>query len=139
MSRRSLVAMGAVVPALAAGAAKPSAQLASFMALSARLTGFEPQQLDAKFAADLLLALTGRGMDSALRDDVGDEPDDGATEWQADVIAAWYSGVLPSAEQPVVGTFHDALIWRAMPFANPPTVCDAAAGWSSPPSSAVPE
>lgn len=127
--------MGAVVPALAAGAAKPSAQLASFIALSARLTGFEPQQLDANFAADLLLALTGRGMDSALRDDAGDQPDDGATEWEADVIAAWYSGVLPRAGQPVVATFHDALIWRAMRFANPPTVCDAAAGWSSPPSS----
>jgi Membrane bound FAD containing D-sorbitol dehydrogenase len=50
------------------------------------------------------------------------------------VTAAWWSGIVPTAGggQKVI-TYLDALVWRVMPFANPPTECLGAPGaWAKP-------
>ena len=129
LSRRSLAALCGAAPALAALATVPTTEsLDAFVALSSRLTGFAPRELDRSFATHLLLALIDRGDDlAALR--AGDDD----AELAADVIAAWYSGILPAARQPIVATFHDALIWQALHFAKPPSVCGTAGAWASRP------
>jgi hypothetical protein len=59
---------------------------------------------------------------------------DGGRECIDAIAAAWWSGIVPSARhgQKVI-TYFDALVWRAMPFANPPTACLGAPGaWAKP-------
>jgi hypothetical protein len=51
------------------------------------------------------------------------------------IAAAWWSGTAPThAGGRVVVTYTDALVWRAMPFAHPPSTCLGATGvWAKPP------
>lgn len=39
------------------------------------------------------------------------------------VAAAWWSGSVPAGKGTKVLTFLDALVWRAQPWAEPPTEC----------------
>jgi len=49
------------------------------------------------------------------------------------VASAWWSGMVPTANGDKVVTFLDALVWRAQPWAQPPTECLGATGaWSKP-------
>jgi len=49
------------------------------------------------------------------------------------VASAWWSGMVPTADGDRVVTFLDALVWRAQPWAQPPTECLGGVGaWSKP-------
>jgi hypothetical protein len=49
------------------------------------------------------------------------------------VASAWWSGMVPTADGEKVVTFLDALVWRAQPWANPPTECLGGVGaWTKP-------
>ena len=49
------------------------------------------------------------------------------------VAAAWWSGMVPTANGDKVVTFLDALAWRAQPWAEPFTECLGATGaWAKP-------
>jgi Membrane bound FAD containing D-sorbitol dehydrogenase len=50
------------------------------------------------------------------------------------VAAAWWSGMVPIAGggQRVI-TYQDALVWKALPYAEPPSIClGATTAWSEP-------
>lgn len=50
------------------------------------------------------------------------------------VAAAWWSGMVPTADggRRVI-THHDALVWRALPYAQPPSLClGAPTSWAKP-------
>lgn len=44
------------------------------------------------------------------------------------VASVWWSGSVPTAKGTKVVTFLDALVWRAQPWAEPPTECLGATG-----------
>jgi hypothetical protein len=44
------------------------------------------------------------------------------------IAAAWWSGMVPTRNGEKVVTFLDALVWRAQPWAQPPTECLGATG-----------
>ena len=123
--------MPAAVGAGSAGATGVDA----FLRLSAELTGFPVDALNQEFARNLLEALTssssGRtpAVDALLRGE--DVPDRASLE--ADIVSAWYSGMVPGETVPVVATIRDALIWRVLGFATPPGACAGAASWDGPP------
>jgi hypothetical protein len=49
------------------------------------------------------------------------------------VASAWWSGMVPTSNGDKVVTFLDALVWRAQPWAQPPTECLGATGaWAKP-------
>ena len=134
LSRRSFTLFcGSVSVAAALGAAMPeSPQLEPFRKLSAALTGFPVAALDPRIAARLLRGLVeaGRGKELTRR---LRGPGDEFSVLETEIIAAWYSGVLPAPSRPVVGSFQGALIWAALGFATPPGVCGAPQDWSKPP------
>lgn len=125
VSRRAFAAFCGVAPGVAAlAASSPEARKAeAFREVSAKLTGFPADALDARFAAALWRALAAAGHQSALDALLADADCDGCEAVQVEIIAAWYSGLLPEATGAVPATLHDALIWRAMWFARPPSVC----------------
>lgn len=138
LSRRSFaIFCGSASVAAALGASMPQApELEPFQKLSAELTGFPTSALDARFARDLAEALVAGGRRDELErrlEAPGSEFDDLETE----IIAAWYSGILPAPSRAVVGTFQGALIWAALGFAMPPGVCGAPQDWSKPPQAPV--
>lgn len=133
-TRRTALKIGLVSPGLAATAGAFEGQaLGGFVALSAKLTGFPAHDLDAQFAGALLQALTAKGVDveALRRGDDGALPADVAVE----IVSAWYTGVLPTAPQPTVGTFHDALVWRALDFTSARSVCAQPGAWADAPAS----
>ena len=139
-TRRSFAALCGGVAALAASAPVPAEAdgLAAFLDLSARLTGFPAEALDSTFGGALLRALVesghGAALDGLLRG--ADGTDFSALE--TEIIAAWYSGVLPTASGNVVGTLYGALVWAAADFAAPPGVCAGTGSWGQPPAPTEP-
>lgn len=133
LTRRSFATLWGAATGVAIAAPVPgAAAVDSFRALSAMLTGFDEAQLDAGFASELRRALLGAGHASklaALTTSTAPTPATAALE--SDIVAAWYSGVLPGAP-PVVATLYGALIWSAADFATPPGVCGGG-GWSKAP------
>jgi Membrane bound FAD containing D-sorbitol dehydrogenase len=143
------VALGRISPAGAA----PPAELQGFLELSRIATGVEnlPRRLAPKYLRALdaapRLRLTpsrflqlagyasGRGPKSlrALEQSAAFRTEGGRACVDA-VAAAWWSGIVPvpgGGEQVV--TFSEALVWRALPFAEPPSVCLGATGaWAKP-------
>lgn len=112
----------------------------AFKGLSARLTGFPAAALDSGFASALWRDLVAAGHEPALaalvaapelalNGEYGECGGCGAVA--VEIIAAWYSGTLPDASGPVAATLHEALIWRTLWFARPPSVC--APRWQAPP------
>ncbi len=114
------------------GAARAAAPLNSFLALSARLTGFPVSALSAGVGAMLLQSFQAQGALKApgqLAKNATLSP-----ALTADIIAAWYSGVSQTAAGPVVVTHDDALVWHSADFLHPPGQCGGAFGyWSTPP------
>ena len=120
----TLVATTAAWPQL--GTAQPATPLNDFMALSARLTGFPVSALSAGVGALLLAAYPARGQ---LAVHASPSP-----TLQAEIIAAWYSGVSQTAAGAVVVTHGEALVWQTADFLHPPGQCGGAFGyWSLPP------
>ena len=132
LTRRSFAAFSCTAPALAAvGATVPDAdEVEAFLAVSARLTGFAPSELDADFATGLLAALFAAGPRPQLTRLLG-----GASvpALEEDIISAWYTGTLPLPSGPVVAALRDALVWQAADFAIPRGICAGAGTWGEPP------
>ena len=134
LSRRSFALYcGSATVAATFGAAVPETpESGLFQKLSAALTGFPASALDAQFAHELAAALAASGrideLERRLRAPGGEFGD-----LETQIIAAWYSGILPAPSGPMVGAFRDALIWTALGFASPPGVCGAPQDWSKPP------
>lgn len=128
---------GSASMAAALGASMPQApELEPFQKLSAELTGLPASMLDAQFARDLAEALAVGGRSDELERRLT-APGSEFGDLETEIIAAWYSGVLPTPSGPMVGAFRDALIWAALGFARPPGVCGAPQDWSKPPPAAA--
>ena len=133
LTRRQFAALSSVVPA-AVGAPSPDAtNVDALQRLSAVLTGFPPAALDHQFARNLLQTLTSPGraaaIDALLRGaDIADR-----ASLEAEIISAWYSGLLPGDTGPLVATVRAALVWRVLGFATPPGSCATGAAWGEPP------
>jgi D-sorbitol dehydrogenase-like protein len=148
----SLALVAGLTAAPAALARRDHRELAGFLQLSRVVTGarklpteLAPHYLRALDAANLKLP-PSRFVHIAGYTD-GDGPASlralqqsrtyrlrGSRECVDAIAAAWWSGVVPTANggQRVI-TFSDALVWRAMPYAYPPTQCLGATGaWSWP-------
>ena len=132
-SRRHFAAVCGCAPALVVYTSPTwsAGDLQPFLALSARLTGFPAAALDVGFGDALLRTLADSGrkseLDALLRDGSGCE------ELEAEIIAAWYGGILPTASGAVVGTLYGALVWAVADFATPPGICVGPGSWREPP------
>lgn len=113
-----------------------SPELGPFLKLSAELTGLPASALDAQFAHRLVEALAAGGRSGELGRRLK-APGSEFAALETEIIAAWYSGVLPAPSGAVVGTFQGALIWAALGFGRPPGVCGAPQDWSKPPPAAA--
>jgi hypothetical protein len=50
------------------------------------------------------------------------------------IVEYWYTGIYETAEgEQAVATYVDALMWLAMPFTKPLTICGAPGFWTEPP------
>ena len=134
LNRRSfaLFCGSASVAAALGGAVPETSELGLFQEQSAALTGFPASALDAQFAHELATALAAGGRIGELERRLR-APGSEFGDLETEIIAAWYSGILPTPSGPMVGTFRDALIWAALGFATPPGVCAAPQDWSKPP------
>ena len=132
LSRRAFAAFCGAAPGVAAlAASSPEARrVEAFRELSAKLTGFPTAALDARFASVLWQALAAAGHQSALEALLVDADCDGCEAVQVEIVSAWYSGTLDAAGS-VAAAAHDALIWRTLWFARPPSIC--APGWDEAP------
>ena len=141
LNRRSFTLFcGSVSVAVAFGASLSEApELEPFRKLSADLTGFPIAALDPQSSAQLLQALVEVGRGEELKSRL-QAPGSGFSGLETEIIAAWYSGVLPAPltramDAPGEGRLltQGALIWAALGFAGPPGVCGAPQDWSKPP------
>jgi hypothetical protein len=54
------------------------------------------------------------------------------------IIEYWYTGIYETVEgEQAVATYVDALMWRAMLFTKPLTICGAPAFWAEPPETEI--
>jgi hypothetical protein len=54
------------------------------------------------------------------------------------IIETWYTGIYTTPEgEPAVATYVDALMWQALPFTKPLTICGSPNFWSDPPERAL--
>lgn len=117
----------------AAAATQPVA-LDAFLRASSFLTGVS--DLDAEMGGAILAGLLAAGHGDALealaRDPAGQASGDVAGE----VTAAWFSGVFTDADGETVADIQGALLWGALTFTKPWTICGGETGyWSKPPAS----
>lgn len=124
--------------------------LEDFLALSAVLTGFENlnpvlgrvylQSLQTSGQFDVTLAAAfaqaGFGTDRPPTT-LGEVEATGVFEQEATrklldkLIEYWYTGVYATAEgEQAVATYVDALMWQAIPFTKPLTICGVPAFWA---------
>lgn len=137
-TRRSFIGGVWALPALGIGGwAGAYEALERFRALSARLTGFPPASLDPALAGDLLDALRAAGEGAGLEDVLAGTADGTPGGLAAQIIAAWYSGIHPTADGPAARAFREALVWQALEFAHAPGYCSTELNdWSRPPAGA---
>lgn len=127
--------------------------LAAFLALSALLTGIDNlnpeigqiylQSLAASDQFDVSLAelyaqagFTESSAPAGIEElEAGGLFEQEATRALADkIIEYWYSGVYDTADGgQAVATFADALVWRAVRYTKPLTLCGAPGFWAVPP------
>ena len=137
-TRRGFIGGVWALPALGIGGwAEAYEALERFRALSARLTGFPTAALDPALAGELLDALRATGEGAGL-DELPEATAEGAHGGlAAQIIAAWYSGIYPTAEGPAARASRETLVWRALEFAHAPGFCSAEPNdWSRPPADA---
>ena len=134
-TRRGFIGGVWALPALGFGGwAEAGEALDRFLALSARLTGFPAGALDPALAGDLLDALKAAGEGAGMEDLLEGTADGAGGGLAEQIIAAWYSGVHPTAQGRAPRVVREALVWRAMEFARAPGYCSAEPGdWSRPP------
>ena len=133
LTRRRFAALAAAATAAAGAPACGGAEVDAFRRLSAALTGFPAESLDVRFARSLLQALGSSGHHAATSALVrGEEVADRAA-LEADIVSAWYSGLLPGEAEPTVAALRDALVWKALRFASPPGTCTTGGSWDEPP------
>jgi hypothetical protein len=132
-------------PLLATAAATQAGiQSAEFAALSSTLTGYPvtdaavssrmfaafdvPQKRSALVRLARLLADTQEAnIDAAIRAN-------GLGPIAAELVAAWYSGIVKTSSGEKVVAYTDAMMWKAMTFAKPMGVCGGAFGhWADAP------
>lgn len=149
-TRRSFIGGVWALPALGVGGwAEAYEALERFRALSARLTGFPAASLDPALAGDLLDALRAMGegagldelpegtADAGLEDSFDGPADEALGGLAAQIIAAWYSGIHPTADGPAARAYREALVWQALEFAHAPGYCSTELNdWSRPPTAA---
>lgn len=114
------------------GMAQSVASVHDFMALSARLTGFPVSALSAGVGALLFEGFQARGSlpAKAIASNASVSP-----ALSAEIVAAWYSGVVTTPTGPKVVTHSEALVWHSAEFLHPPGQCGGAFGhWATPPS-----
>lgn len=115
--------------------AQPGFALDDFVALSASLTGVPAAALDARAARVMYAAFEERGLLPGLARLAG-QADPGAAESPLadEVAAAWYSGIVQTANGPVVAAYASALLWGSASFLHPSGTCGGLTGyWGDPP------
>ena len=137
-TRRGFIGGVWALPALGfSGWAEAGEALERFLALSARLTGFPAEVFDPALAGDLLDALRATGEGAGLDDLSDGTADEALGSLAAQIIAAWYSGIHPTAEGRAVRAVREALVWQALGFAHAPGFCSAELNdWTRPPAGA---
>ena len=151
--RHPLLPSPAAGPTAGATPGPSELDLGGFLALSALLTGIEnlnPQvgqiyldSLDAspEFAVSLADLYRQSGFADAVPPGSIEELErrgifaQDATRSLADkIIEYWYSGVYDTADgEQAVATFADALVWRAVRYTKPLTLCAAPGFWATAP------
>jgi hypothetical protein len=144
------IAFGGFTPV--ATAAARDRELDGFVQLSKLVTGVD--RLPVSLAARYLEALdaAGLGMTPSRFVRLAGFTDRGAPETLAAlqrsrafaaphgkqvaeaIAAAWWSGMVPTeGGRHAVITYEDALVWKALPYAEPPSLClGATTAWSTP-------
>ncbi|MYD69435.1 MAG: hypothetical protein F4W89_01635 [Acidobacteria bacterium] len=134
ITRRCFVGSLAAIPAFGlALLAQDRDEVASFRSLSARLTGLPEEDLDRELALGLMEALRSTGDGPGLERLLAGTGADEDTDLARRIVAAWYTGVHPTAGGPTAPAFQDALVWRALDFTKPPGRCTRPGEWSAPP------
>ena len=133
------------------------APLAAFLALSALLTGIDNlnpvlgrvylQSLQAtpQTSASLAELFDAAGLQAATPPTTLAAIEQRGIFEQAEtrtlankITEYWYTGIYETAEgEEVVATYVDALIWQALPFTKPTTICGAPGFWSEAPEEAI--
>jgi hypothetical protein len=152
LSAASVAAIAVLDPLAAFAAPSRRTELDGFVQLSRIVTGVRhlpaglaPRYLDALDRAGLpitaskFVRLAGFATESAPASLVDLERSaafhrPGARRTVEAVASAWWSGVVPLEDggQKVV-TYQDALVWKALPYAEPPSIClGATTAWSEP-------
>lgn len=131
-------------------AAGENAALTQFLALSRVLTGYD--RLD-PVVGQVYLDSLGRGGSGMSVDELaraaglpGETPaladleaaglfeDPEAQELAQAILNMWYTGVYQNAEgEDQVATYVDALVWRALTFTKPLTICGSPGFWAQAP------
>lgn len=141
LTRRSLV-LAAASLAVAGGGALASApavaaervSLDAFLRASSFLTGVS--DLDAEMGGAILAGLLAAGHADALEALVRDPAGQASGDVAGEVTAAWFSGVFTDADGETVADIQGALLWGALTFTKPWTICGGETGyWSEPPAS----
>ena len=135
ITRRRFVAVFAGIPAFgSAWSREGDDDPARFRLLSARLTGFPEEALDHDLALVLMEGLASTGDGPGVERLLSGAARDADVDLVRRIVVAWYSGIYPAADGPTVRAAHDALVWRALDFTNPPGRCSVEPGdWGHPP------
>ena len=133
LTRRRFTVLAATATAAAGATGSSGAEVDAFRRLSAALTGFPAESLDIRFARSLLQALRSMGHHAAVGALVRGEAVAGRDALEAEIVSAWYSGLLPGEGGPAVATVTGALVWQALRFASLPGTCSTGGSWDEPP------
>lgn len=141
VSRRTLIRnsrMAAAVLVLGTNAASRAdsavpPSLDAFMAMSAKITGYS--SLDRDMGKSILDALLSSGWENDVAALITDPaPERSKLQIASAVVAAWYSGISPSAGAREVTGFNEALVWNALSYTKPWGSCGGDLGyWGAPP------
>jgi hypothetical protein len=142
-----------LLPSPMPGAETPFPQdLASFLALSSVLTGFDdldPElgqvylhslQENPEFSGGLPRLYEGAGMiEGSAPGSIADLESAGLFSEEASrsladhIIELWYTGLYGQEDEQTVATFVDALAWKSITFTKPPTICGSFGFWAERP------
>lgn len=122
MSRRRLLQALALAPFLVGSLrAEPLSELERFMALSCELTGWE--RLDPELGAAYCEALMDWEPSWRERLRQPTRSADLPAAWAEQLIAAWYTGTVPTPTGSRVVTYRGALAWSCLARSTPVSYC----------------